>query len=183
MINRSSFKAANKQAPEYLLLATFDDTWVAIQWVAPDATGDGLEGWLNEELARLNIIGCSLQETVQVQPWSVTSLLRLVDRMVDRWWLYVCPSNKGCDDPLNNPFANGASGVHRVICERGLVLAADNDVLKDRGRLYYDAMPKKREKGKVEFYSTHGKDHVFHVLDPGCDEAIELRRKVASFIS
>lgn len=104
-------------------------------------------------------------------------------QMVDRWWLYVCPSDKGCDDPLINPFSDGAPGVDRVICERMLVLVADNDVLKDRGRLYYDAMSMKREKGKVEFYVTQGKDHVFHIFDPGCDEAIELRRKVTSFIS
>lgn len=103
--------------------------------------------------------------------------------MVDRWWLYVCPSDRGCDDPLINPFADGAPGFDRVACDKMLVMVAGNDVLRERGRLYCDAMSKRRENGKVEFYETEGKDHVFHIFDPSCDEAVELRRKLASFIN
>ncbi|KAF2309863.1 hypothetical protein GH714_005411 [Hevea brasiliensis] len=28
--------------------------------------------------------------------------------MVDNWWMFVCPSNKGCDDPYINPFMKEA---------------------------------------------------------------------------
>ena len=38
-------------------------------------------------------------------------------------------------------------------------------------------------KGKAELFESKRKGHVFHIFDPDCDEAMELRRNLASFIN
>ncbi|CAK9176986.1 unnamed protein product [Ilex paraguariensis] len=64
----------------------------------------------------------------------VTDLVR--KSMVDKWWQFVCPSNRGNDDLLINPFANGAPSLESLECDRVLVCVAEKDTLRDRGRLY-----------------------------------------------
>ncbi|GFY86881.1 alpha/beta-Hydrolases superfamily protein [Actinidia rufa] len=38
--------------------------------------------------------------------------------MVDCWWRFVCPSEKGGDDPLMNPFVDGAPSLSGLACDR-----------------------------------------------------------------
>ncbi|KAK9684309.1 hypothetical protein RND81_10G201100 [Saponaria officinalis] len=104
-------------------------------------------------------------------------------QMVDRWWSYVCPSDKGCDDPLINPFTDGAPGVEKIVCSRMIVLVAEKDILSERGKYYYEKVRKSGWKGKTEYFVTEGKDHVFHIFEPDCEKALEMKRKIASFIN
>ncbi|CAN1197464.1 Probable carboxylesterase 2 [Linum perenne] len=103
--------------------------------------------------------------------------------MVDNWWLFICPSERGCDDPMINPFVSGSGQLEGLGCERVLVVVAGNDILKDRGRVYYEKLVGSGWKGKAEFVETEGKDHVFHILEPDCEEANGVIKRLASFFN
>ncbi|KAE8716318.1 putative carboxylesterase 2 [Hibiscus syriacus] len=108
---------------------------------------------------------------------------RVRKELVDKWWLYVCPSDKGCDDPLINPFADGSPDLAGLACHRVLVIVAEKDILKDRGRFYYDKLVKSEWKGKAEIMETEGEDHVFYIFNPESDKAKSLFKRLAAFLN
>ncbi|XP_074316534.1 putative carboxylesterase 2 [Silene latifolia] len=103
--------------------------------------------------------------------------------MVDRWWLYVCPTDKGCDDPLINPFSDEAPRLETITCNRVIVLVAEKDILSERGKYYYEGVTKSGWNGKAEYYVSEGQDHVFHIFDPDCKKAVDMKTTIASFIN
>ncbi|KAL7225052.1 hypothetical protein ACSBR1_020358 [Camellia fascicularis] len=103
--------------------------------------------------------------------------------MVDGWWRFVCPSDRGDDDPLINPVADGAPSLSGLACDRVLVCVAEKDILRDRGRLYYESLVKTEWLGKAEFVEIQGEDHVFHIIDPNCEKALKMIQCLASFIN
>lgn len=103
--------------------------------------------------------------------------------MVDTWWDFVCPSEKGNDDPMINPFVDGAPSLEGLGCEKVLVIVAENDILRERGKLYHTKLVSSGWKGKAEFYETQGEDHVFHIFNPNCDKAKFLIKRIASFVN
>lgn len=108
---------------------------------------------------------------------------RFRKEMVDGWWKFVCPSEKGCDDPLINPFVDGAPSLKGLECEEVLVIVAGEDILRERGRVYYEELKKSGWEGRAEMVETGGKDHVFHIFDPNCDEAKALIKRLALFVN
>lgn len=104
-------------------------------------------------------------------------------QMVDNWWLFVCKSEKGCDDPLINPFVDGAPSLDGLGCERVIVVVAEKDILRDRGRLYYKRLVNSGWNGKAEIVEVEGEDHVFHIFDPDSTKAKALIKRLASFIN
>ncbi|KAM6561414.1 hypothetical protein CsatA_030653 [Cannabis sativa] len=85
--------------------------------------------------------------------------------MVDRWWSVVCPSDKGNDDPLINPFAEGAPSLEGLeTCPKILVVVAGKDILRDRGWLYYEKVAKMSSSlgwgGTIEIMETLEEDHL-----------------------
>lgn len=103
--------------------------------------------------------------------------------MVDTWWEFVCPSDKGHDDPLINPFAEGAPNVTGLGCERIIVCVAEMDILRDRGRDYYERVVKSGWKGVAEMVEVEGEDHVFHILNPDGEKAVNMIKRLATFIN
>ncbi|XP_055834341.1 probable carboxylesterase 2 [Solanum dulcamara] len=103
--------------------------------------------------------------------------------MVDKWWEFVCPSNKGNNDPLINPFVDEAPSIEELACDRVLVCVAELDILRDRGILYYESLVKSQWKGKVEIIETKGEDHVFHIFNPTSEKALDLIKCWAAFIN
>lgn len=106
--------------------------------------------------------------------------------MVDDWWMFVCPSSseKGCDDPLINPFMDGNSpSFEGLRCERVIVVVAEKDILRDRGRIYYEKLVKSGWSGTAQIVETKGEDHIFHIFDPNCENAKNLFKLLASFFN
>ncbi|KAK6130931.1 hypothetical protein DH2020_035323 [Rehmannia glutinosa] len=103
--------------------------------------------------------------------------------MIDRRWLFICPSDQGCDDPLINPFVIGAPSLARLACDKILVCVAGIDYLRERGRLYYRTVVDSEWKGKAEYFETEGKNHVFHILDPTTEDAKEMFSRCAKFFN
>ncbi|KAL1817796.1 hypothetical protein DCAR_0522274 [Daucus carota subsp. sativus] len=103
--------------------------------------------------------------------------------LVDKWWAFVCPSDKGNDDPLVNPLAAGAPPLEQLECAKILVSVSEKDILRDRGVLFYESLKKSEWKGKAELIDVKGEDHVFHIFNPDCENAIYLFKGLAAFIN
>ncbi|XP_020219503.1 probable carboxylesterase 2 [Cajanus cajan] len=197
-------------APEHPLPTAYHDSWAAIQWVA--AHGRDHEDWLrvNADFERVflagdsaganlghymalkmdNVKGFGLKGFVMVNPyfWGKEAIgVEVSDderrKMVDKWWGFVCPSDKGNDDPLINPFVEEAPSVEGVACHKVLVVVAENDILRERGKLYHKMLTNSAWKGNAQFYETLGEDHVFHIFNPHCDKAKTLLNRIAHFIN
>lgn len=201
-----------RKAPENPLPVAYDDAWAAIRWVAAQSSNRE-KSWANAvDFERVILVGDSagasmghfvgcrirvedpghgfkLKGIIHIHPyfWGKEPIgsegLDSRKEMVDKWWEFVCPSDKGCDDPLINPFVDGAPRIDELACERLLVCVAEKDVLKDRGRAYYDRLVETEWKGKGEIFESMGEDHVFQIFDPASSKAVELFNRLAEFIN
>ncbi|XXG86589.1 hypothetical protein AAC387_Pa11g1451 [Persea americana] len=98
-------------------------------------------------------------------------------------WKFVCPSSSGCDDPLIDPTAEGAPSLKELACKRVLVCVAGKDMLRDRGWRYYSALASSGWEGVVEMLESEGEDHVFYLINPTCENAGALLKRVAAFLN
>ncbi|KAL0392038.1 UNVERIFIED_CONTAM: putative carboxylesterase 2 [Sesamum radiatum] len=142
-------------------------------------------GLPNSELGELKIAGMLMIHPYfwGEQPIGVEAENPVFKAVVDKWWQFVCPSGLGCDDPLINPFVSGAPSLAGVACRRILVCVAGNDVLRERGRLYYQSLVKSKWEGSAELVETEGEDHVFHIMDPTTQNSHSLIKRCADFIN
>ncbi|XP_050236139.1 probable carboxylesterase 2 [Mercurialis annua] len=201
-----------RSAPENPLPAAYDDSWAFLQWVLGGGRGEPwLEEYADFE--RLFLAGDSAGANIThhlslrvkksdsgantkikgitlIHPyfWGKDPIGKEVDdivrkAMVDKWWMFVCPSDKGCDDPYINPFVDEAPSLKGVGSENVIIFVAENDILCDRGKLYYENLVKSEWQGKAEIVETKAEDHVFHIFNPDCDNAHALINKWASFIN
>ncbi|EOA38307.1 hypothetical protein CARUB_v10009807mg [Capsella rubella] len=195
-------------APEHPLPIAYEDSWTALKTIQTMN-----EPWINDyaDFNRLFLIGDSAganishhlafrakqsDETAKIKGigminpyfWGTQPIESEINdkgrkQMVDGWWDFVCTSEKGSDDPWINPFTDESPGLEGLGCERVMIVVAEKDILKERGKLYYETLVKSEWRGKVEMMETKGKDHVFHIFEPDCDEATELVRRLALFIN
>ncbi|KAB2619373.1 carboxylesterase 2 [Pyrus ussuriensis x Pyrus communis] len=200
-------------APEYPLPTAYEDCWATLNWVFNGGedrdswvkdhvdfgrvflVGDSAGANIAHHLAlrikdsdpdpKMKIAGIGM-----VNPYfwgkkpiggEVGDLVR--KSMVDTWWNFVCPSEKGSDDPLINPFLDGAPGLEGLACGKVLVMVAEKDILRDRGRLYYEELVKSKWGGRKELIETQGEDHDFHIFNPNCDKAKILIRDLGKFVN
>ncbi|PON79317.1 Alpha/beta hydrolase fold [Trema orientale] len=68
-------------------------------------------------------------------------------------------------------------------CGRVLVCVAERDVVRDRGRLYCEALSRSGWTGVVEIDETKDEDHVFYLYDLDGQNARDLIRQLASFFN
>ncbi|KDO39075.1 hypothetical protein CISIN_1g038684mg, partial [Citrus sinensis] len=80
---------------------------------------------------------------------------------IEKIWRAACPSISGCDDPLINPFVG--SSLASLGCKRKL---------KESGW-----------GGEAEIVESKGELHIFYLLNPTCDSAVAMRKKIASFFN
>lgn len=200
-------------APEHPLPTAYEDCWAALQWVATHVGGEGPEEWLNNvnfnkvflagDSAGANIAhhltiragstpiqNLKFQGSIMINPYFWSSLPIGSEKsdpirraMVDNWWDFVCPSDKGSEDPLINPFSNGSPCLSGLGCSKVLVCVAEKDILRDRGEEYYWKLIDSKWTGLAEMDVTEGEDHVFHIFNPRCEKALNLVKKWAFFIS
>jgi acetyl esterase/lipase len=98
-------------------------------------------------------------------------------------WRVMCPTTTGEDDPLINPFVDGAPPLASLACGRVLVCVGEGDVLRDRGRAYYDRLSASGWPGEAEIWQAPGKGHTFHLLEPSCDEAVAQDKVISDFLN
>ncbi|KAG8368342.1 hypothetical protein BUALT_Bualt15G0035600 [Buddleja alternifolia] len=156
-------------APEHPLPICYEDSWLALKWV-----GSGHEEWIEKhaDLGRVylggdsaggniahniamrvgseNINGVVLRGIFLDCPFFLVEdpMGNEANGFEPQFWRYVCPSTTGCDDPRANPAMDPK--LSSIGCKRVLVYVAENDILKDRGWDYKEALKKSGWDGDIE---------------------------------
>ncbi|KAJ4979030.1 hypothetical protein NE237_009810 [Protea cynaroides] len=200
-------------APEHPIPACYDDSWAALQWALSHSAAEKEEAepWLTNhanfdrvflagDSAGANIAhnmamrmgaepGLKLLGLALVHPyfWGSEPIGSEADQnqkaSVDRFWPYACPSNPDNDDPRINPMAANAPSLVELGCTRVLVHVAAEDVLRDRGWLYYEALSRSGWMGTVEIRETEEEGHCFYLQKPESMKASELVTCLALFLN
>uniref|UniRef100_B9HRY7 Alpha/beta hydrolase fold-3 domain-containing protein n=1 Tax=Populus trichocarpa TaxID=3694 RepID=B9HRY7_POPTR len=141
-----------RRAPEHPIPVPYDDSWTPLKWAASLVNGDGPEEWLNIH--------------------ADFGRVYFAGDSAGAW--------RGCDDPLINPIKDAR--LPSLGGSKMLVFIAGNDVLRDRGWLYYETLNKNGWGGKVEIMEAKEEVHVFHLSNPSSVNAVAMRRKFISFM-
>ncbi|KAL6270372.1 hypothetical protein ACE6H2_027283 [Prunus campanulata] len=200
-------------APEHPLPAAYDDSWAALKWVASHSDGNGSEDWLNRfadfhrvffagdsaganithnmavKLGCEGLVGVKLIGIVLVHPYfwgtepvgaELTTPAAAREYMAGIW-RFACTSTSGSDDPLLNPGKDPK--LKQLGCVKVLVFVAEKDVLKDRGWHYSETLKRSGWNGDVEVIEAEGEGHVFHCINPTCDNAVAMEKKIVAFLN
>ncbi|XAR54650.1 2-hydroxyisoflavanone dehydratase [Bertholletia excelsa] len=100
--------------------------------------------------------------------------------MISRVWNFAYPA-AGLDHPMVNPFAAGAPTMARMGGSRLLVCVGQQDICRERGIHYCDAVRESGWRGEVELYEAEGGKHGFHIVDPETEMAKAMIARLASF--
>ncbi|CAK9181258.1 unnamed protein product [Ilex paraguariensis] len=167
-------------APEHHLPAAYDDSWVAIKWVASHSGGDGQEPWLKDHVDFQRVffsgdsaggnIAHNMGMRVGSEKLDGISLVGLVLAHAFFWG----------EKPIGN---ESSEPILPRNLTRVLVCVAEKDLLKDRGWYYKEVLVKSGWKGKVEIMEAKGEEHVFHLFNPTCENAVAKLKKLASFFN
>lgn len=197
-------------APEHPLPAAYDDSWLALKWVASQSTDEWIKDYadLNRVYLGGDSAGGTIAHHVAIRVGDKTlDGIRLSgvflncpffcskDAMgkeetypvfsksyLDRLWHYACPSStEGSDHPWINPTMDPK--ISSFGCKRLLVYVAEKDVLRERGWWYKDAISKSGWNGEIEVVEVKGEDHVFSVISPTTENGIAMLKRVASFLN
>ncbi|KAJ9187995.1 hypothetical protein P3X46_003397 [Hevea brasiliensis] len=177
--------------------ACYEDSWAALQWVASHVNRNGPEQWLNDHanFAQVFIGGDSAGGNIshtsafRVGTIGLPAGVKVVGLILvhpyfggtedDEMWLYMCPDNRGLDDPRMNP---PVEDIGRLGCERVLIFVAEKDHLNPVGKNYHEKLKKSGWKGSFELVENEKEEHCFHIRYPNHDKASELMRKFVSFL-
>ncbi|XP_073002470.1 probable carboxylesterase 2 [Typha latifolia] len=197
-------------APEYPVPAAYEDSWIALKWVAqkPDAWladhGDFDRLFLGGESAGSNIAhhiamrvgseglgsGMEINGLVMIHPYFMGSKKVESDELnpeasesLASLWTVMCPTTTGIDDPWINPMVEGAPDLAGLGCRRVLVCVGEKDVLRDRGREYYRKLKEGGWKGEVEIWEAVGEGHTFHLFNPTCEVALAQDKTISNFLN
>ncbi|PKU69119.1 probable carboxylesterase 2 [Dendrobium catenatum] len=200
-------------APENPLPAAYDDSWEALKWIsgasgnsepwlteaadlgkiflAGDSTGANIA---HNMAVRLGQNNSPVEGLVLMHPyfWGKERIgsereekegVMLKSKDADALWPFVCPGTSGLDDPRVNPTADGGRSLAALGCRRVMVSVAGRDLLRERGRLYFEKLKKSGWEGEAEFLEAEGEDHVFFLLNPGGEKAVEFMERLVTFLN
>ncbi|XP_027072028.1 probable carboxylesterase 12 [Coffea arabica] len=188
-------------APEHPMPACFDDSWTMINWVTSHAkTRQGPESWINNhanftkvffagDSAGANIAHNMAAKASQHSLGDGVKLLGLIlmhpsfgNGQPHKLWELICPDLNGWDDPRLHPMAH-RSLLSSLVCSKILICISEKDSLRQRGWLYYEALKNSGWEGELDFLEIEDEGHVFHLLNPNCDNAKILMKRVDSFLT
>ncbi|CAH8386315.1 unnamed protein product [Eruca vesicaria subsp. sativa] len=102
---------------------------------------------------------------------------------IDSIWMIASPNNKdGVDDPWLNVVQSESVDISGLGCGKVLVLVAEKDILARQGWGYKVKLEKSGWKGEVKLVESEGEDHVFHLMRPDCEKALEAMNIFAGFL-
>lgn len=186
-------------APENPLPIAFDDSWEAFQWVISHVNGKGPDQWINEyaDFGRVFLGGESAGANIahdvairagenKLQGVEIDGLFLVHPyfggKEVDELYKILCPASSGCDDdPRLNPAVDPR--LRTMAARRVLFCLAETDLLRDRGRAYYEGLKKSEWDGEVEIIETEGEGHGFHLFHPNAEKALDLKNQLAAFLN
>lgn len=105
------------------------------------------------------------------------------DRIPYKIWYFSYPSaSGGIDNPLINPWVDGAPSLAGLAFSRLLVCVSEKDELRERGLKYVECVKESGWNGEMEVIDIEGEDHCFFLFNPDTDKAKNLVKRFASFI-
>ncbi|ONH91531.1 hypothetical protein PRUPE_8G121600 [Prunus persica] len=164
-------------ALEHPLPAAYDDSWAALKWRVFFA-GANITHNMAVKSGCVRLVGVKLIGIVLVHPyfWGTEPVGAELTTPADARefmaavWRFACPSTSGSDDP-------------QLGCVKVLVFVAEKDVLKDRGWHYSETLKRSGWNGDVEVIEAEGEGHVFHWINPTCDNAVAMEKKIVAFLN
>ncbi|KAG7977773.1 hypothetical protein I3843_05G047600 [Carya illinoinensis] len=161
-------------AKEHPVPIGYEDSWVALRWVASHFTGEGPEAWLREhvDFQHVFLAGDSMGGNI-------------VHNMATRAGVEGLPGVRLLGICLVHPYfarKETDSRLSRLGCSRVLIFIAEKDETRDNGLFYYETLRMSGWGGVVEIVEADGEEHVFHLFRPNCEKALALLKKLASFI-
>ncbi|WOK92239.1 hypothetical protein Cni_G00930 [Canna indica] len=200
-------------APEHPLPAAYHDSLAALRWVASHADGgSGKEEWLSQhgDFGRLFVAGDSAGANIAhqvamsaglgrgvrikgvalihpyfwgVEPVGSETRDKEMREKSERLWRLVCPETTGADDARINPLADAAVPLRGLACERVVVEVAGEDMLRERGRAYYEKLKESGWSGEAELAEAEGEAHVYHLENPASEKAKALMERLVTFLN
>ncbi|GLT37009.1 hypothetical protein SLA2020_113530 [Shorea laevis] len=201
-----------RRAPEHPIPAAYDDAWTALKWVASHSGGNGPANWLNShaDFGKVFFAGDSAGANIahhmamrigkeKLEGFAVTGINLThpyfwgtepvgdeikdlaANEKIEGLWRFASPGTSGCDDPWMNPLKG--PDLAGLGCSRVLVCVAEKDILKHRGCYYYAKLKESGWGGEIEIMESEGENHVFHLFNPTCENAVAMLKKVASFLN
>ncbi|CAN8268238.1 unnamed protein product [Cochlearia groenlandica] len=142
---------------------------------------------LNPDLTATGIAGIAL---IHPYFWSKSPIDEKETRdeairlKIESLWSMASPNSvKGCDDPWINVVQSEPSDLSSLGCDRVLVMVAEKDALARQGLCYVEKLKKSLWNGEVEVVESEGEDHVFHLMRPDCEKAVEAMERFSRFIN
>ncbi|KAL8465790.1 hypothetical protein ACS0TY_035045 [Phlomoides rotata] len=200
-----------RRAPEHPLPAAYHDSWAALNWVCSQKEewitnhgdvsrlfigGDSAGGNIAHNMAiragsnplhgNVKIVGAILSHPFfwGSNPIGNEPRDKREENLNHRLWLLAYPSAVGgIDNPLINPFVDGAPRLSGLGCSRIMVCLSEKDVMRARGRLYAEELKKSGWEGEVEVVEVEGEDHCFQYFNAESEKARSLITRIAAFIS
>ncbi|KAG0452793.1 hypothetical protein HPP92_025457 [Vanilla planifolia] len=198
-------------APEHPLPTAYEDSWTALRWVFsspfPDQWiadyGDLTRVFLAGDSAGANIAhhlalrgrketeaGIAIKGVLLIHPyfWGTDpigseSADPTFRSHINKIWQLTCPDTTGPDDPRLNPFTDEAKSLKELGCDRLLVTIAEKDLMRNRGRAYYDKVKESGWTGEAELHEMPDAEHVFHLFHPDTEKADEQIRLFVDFFN
>ncbi|CAI0383019.1 unnamed protein product [Linum tenue] len=162
-VNMIAVSVDYRRAPEHPVPIAYEDSWAALKWAASHFEGGGPEQWLNDH-ADFNSVFLA----------GDSAGANIVHQVAIR---YGREKVEGVPRPAFDP------DLARLGCSKVLVMLAEKDFLRERGKHYFDLLKGSEWKGEVEMVETEGEQHVFHLWNAGCENAAVLINKICSFIN
>ncbi|KAI3922198.1 hypothetical protein MKX01_005887 [Papaver californicum] len=171
-----------RRAPEHYVPIAYDDSWAALNWVPSHSIGGGSESWLSDHVDFDQVFlggdsaGANIAHNMAIRagtnPEQIHGVKIFGNAIFDiaskegpaKLWYSVCPSTTGFDDPL-------------------LVFVAEKDILKDIGWVYFETLKNCGWGGVVEIMESQGENHVSHLTNPSCENAVNLMKRFVSFLN
>ncbi|KAJ1392277.1 Alpha/Beta hydrolase fold [Sesbania bispinosa] len=119
---------------------------------------------------------CSSPETAPERIWHIMWRYEERDELV----AFLYPTYGGVDDLKIH--AQKDPKLSDLGCPKVLVFVAGMDLLKERGKSYYEALKKSGWSGSVELVETEGENHVFHLFDPTKENSAAIVKQFVSFM-
>ncbi|CAA2990127.1 Arylacetamide deacetylase [Olea europaea subsp. europaea] len=200
-------------APEHPLPIAYEDSWLALKWVASQSTGDKHEPWIQEyaDFDHVYLGGDSAGANIAHNMAIRFGLKKLDGINLDGIFL-TCPFFWG-KDPIGNedsglvvpksfvdnlwifscpnttglddPLINPSMDLNlsKLGCKKVLIYVAEKDLLKDRGYYYKEALMNCGWGGDVDVVEVKGEGHVFSVFSPNSENAKAMFKRVALFMN
>ncbi|KAL1220290.1 putative carboxylesterase 7 [Cardamine amara subsp. amara] len=161
-------------------------------YLAGDSAGGNIAHHLTIRAKRENLEKSIISGIILIHPyfWGKTPIDELEIRDVARTqgvegsWRTASPNSKdGVDDPWLNVVGSDDSDLSGLGCGRVLVMVAGDDLFVRQGWGYAAKLKKSEWEGEVEVMETKDEGHVFHLKNPNTDNARQVVKKLAEFIS